>query len=324
MSELGRWHIILGAGGAIGTPLAARLVEHGVRLRTVSRRGRGPAQAENVRGDLTDAGDVLRVIEGGSTVFLLAGLPYDRRVWRVQWPNIMRNAVSACESKGARLIFFDNVYMYGRVEGPMTEATAVRPSSAKGRVRAEIAAILQDEIAAGRITAMIARAADFYGPHSERSSIPAIMVFGRLAAGKGAQVLASADAKHSYTYTMDCARALHLLTEADDAFGQVWHLPTARPALTGREFVEIAARELGVPARMSVTPGWLVRAGGVFSTLLREVGEMLYQNEHEYIFDSSRFERRFSFTPTPYEQGIRDTVRWMGRPEEQPPSPGVT
>jgi len=304
-------HVILGAGGAIGTPLAAELLKNGTHLRTVSRTGRGPDGAEKASADLTDGADVLRVVEQGSTVYLLAGLAYDRRVWREQWPRIMRNVVSACESKNARLIFFDNVYLYGKVEGPMTEATPVRPSSTKGELRAEIAGFLESKIAARRITAMITRAADFYGPYSEQTGIPSILVFQRLAAGKAAQVLVRADARHSYTYTLDCARALRVLAGADDVWGQVWHLPTAHPALTGREFVELAACELGVATRITVTPRWMVRVGGLFSTLLREVGEMLYQNEADYVFDSSKFERRFAFTPTPYEEGIRETARRM-------------
>ncbi|MDD5565066.1 MAG: NAD-dependent epimerase/dehydratase family protein [Thermoanaerobaculaceae bacterium] len=311
MGEIDGMQVILGAGGAIGTPLATELLASGARLRTVSRSGAGPDGAERVRADLTDAGAVLGAVEEGSTVYLLAGLPYDRGVWRSQWPPIMRNVVAACASKRARLVFFDNVYMYGKFEGPMTEATPVKPASAKGAVRAEIAGFLQGEMAAGRVTALIARAADFYGPYAERSGMPSILVLQRLAAGRAAQVLARADAKHSYTYTLDCARALPLLAGADDAYGQVWHLPTARPPLTGREFVDLAARELGVPARLTVTPRWTVRAAGVFNTLLREVGEMLYQNEGDYEFDSAKFETRFAFAPTPYEAGIRQTVARM-------------
>jgi hypothetical protein len=62
---------------------------------------------------------------------------------------------------------------------------------------------------------------------------------------------------------------------------------------------------------MTVTPGWIVRVAGLFSTTMREVGEMLYQNESDYVFDSTRFERRFTFAPTPYEEGLRETVRQM-------------
>jgi nucleoside-diphosphate-sugar epimerase len=304
-------HVILGAGGAIGTPLAQELLAEGARLRTVSRSGRGPAGAEAVGADLTDPDAVLHAVDEGAIVYLLAGLPYDRRVWRDEWPRIMRNTVSACESKRARLIFFDNVYSYGRVDGPMTEQTIVRPSSSKGMIRAEIAGFLEGEIASGRVTALVARAADFYGPYSGRTSVPAILVFERLAAGKRAQVLVNADARHSYTYTLDCARALPLLARADDAFGQVWHLPTSRPALTGREFVGLAARHLGVAPRMTVAPRWMLQAAGLFSTTLGEVTEMLYQNDHDYLFDSSKFERRFSFVPTPYDEGVGETVRQM-------------
>ena len=51
----------------------------------------------------------------------------------------MRNVVAACQSKNARLVFFDNVYMYGRVAGAMTETTPISPCSRKGGVRARIA-----------------------------------------------------------------------------------------------------------------------------------------------------------------------------------------
>jgi nucleoside-diphosphate-sugar epimerase len=262
--------------------------------------------------DLNDEAAVAGVVAEGSTVYLLVGLKYDIRAWREQWPRIMRNVVSACEAKGARLIFFDNVYSYGEVEGPMTEETPVRPASRKGEVRAEIAGFLLNEMAAGRIMALIARAADFYGPHSEKTSVPGLLVFPKLAAGKTAQVVASADTKHSYTYTLDCARALSLLAAAEDSFGQVWHLPTARPPLTGREFVQLAAEALGVPPRVSVIPGWALRAAGLVMPMMRELAEMLYQNERDYVFDSTKFERRFAFAPTPYADGIRATAASVG------------
>jgi nucleoside-diphosphate-sugar epimerase len=304
-------HVILGAGGAIGTPLAAELCARQQRVRAVSRRGAATAGAEAVRADLNDADEVLKAVPEGSTVYLLAGLKYDRRVWQEQWPRIMRNVVRACSQKGARLIFFDNVYLYGRVDGPMTEQTRVRPSSRKGEIRAAIVDVLQNEMAAGRITAAIARAADFYGPHADRTSPLSILVFQRLAAGKSAQVLVDPDRKHSYSYTVDCAKALSLLAGADDAFGQAWHLPTAHPALTGREVIDLAAKALGVAPRVSVLPAWMMKASGLVVPMMRELAEMLYQNDSDYLFDSSKFERRFAFTPTPYADGIAACARLM-------------
>jgi nucleoside-diphosphate-sugar epimerase len=301
--------IILGAGGAIGTPLVAELLARQQKVRAVSRSGAAPAGVEAVRADLNEADDVLRAVEPGATVHLLAGLKYDRRVWQEQWPRIMRNVVRACSEKGARLIFFDNVYLYGRVDGPMTEETPIRPTSRKGEIRAGIVDFLQNEMAAGRVTAAIARSADFYGPHADKTGVLSILVFQRLAAGKSAQVLVDPDRKHSYTYTPDCAKALSLLADAVDAFGEAWHLPTAHPALTGRELIDLAAKALGVAPRVSVLPAWMMKTLGLVVPMMRELAEMLYQNDSDYVFDSSKFERRFSFTPTPYADGIRECIR---------------
>jgi nucleoside-diphosphate-sugar epimerase len=311
MAKPGTFHIILGAGGAIGTPLAQELLARGEHVQTVSRTGRSVPGAESGHADLTSPDDVLRTVKPGAVVYLLAGLVYDRRVWQEQWPRIMRNVVTACEARAARLIFFDNVYLYGSVQGPMTEDTPVRPSSVKGAIRAEVAAFLLGEIAAGRIRAMIARAPDFYGPFSDATGMPSILVLQRLAAGKRAQVFSRADAKHSYAYTLDCAKALCLLAATDDAFNQVWHMPTAHPAMTGRELVELAARELGVKPGIQLLPRWQLATAGLFNTLMRELAEMLYQYDHDYLFDSTKFERRFDFTPTPYLEGIRETISRM-------------
>jgi hypothetical protein len=61
----------------------------------------------------------------------------------------MSNVIEACKKSGARLVFFDNVYMYGRVAGPMTEVTPFNPCSAKGEIRARVATRLLDEIKQG-------------------------------------------------------------------------------------------------------------------------------------------------------------------------------
>jgi hypothetical protein len=44
----------------------------------------------------------------------------------------MDNAIEACKRARAKLIFFENVYMYGKVSGPMTEETPFNPCSKKG------------------------------------------------------------------------------------------------------------------------------------------------------------------------------------------------
>ena len=301
-------HIILGAGGAIGNVLKNELAAAGNSVKLVSRKAAPVKGIETAKADVTKVSEVMSVVEDLSIIYLLVGLPYNLSIWQEQWPKIMNNVIEACETRRARLIFFDNVYMYGLVNGEMTEETAINPCSKKGEIRASIAEKLITQAKSGNITALIARAADFYGPFAEKSSLPYFFVIDKLAKGKKAQGLVNLDKLHSYTYTTDCGKALHLLAKTDDAFKQVWHLPTARPPLTGKQFIKIAAEKLGVDPSFSVLKKWLIKMGGIFNRQISEVYEMLYQNEYDYVFNSSKFETRFDFQPTPYDRGIAETI----------------
>ena len=301
-------HIILGAGGAIGQPLAEELISKGESVKLVSRNARAILGAEVFKADLTDSAQVNNAVEKSSIVYLLAGLPYSISVWREQWPRIMRNTVEACEAKNAKLIFFDNVYPYGKVDGKMTEETPINPCSRKGEVRAKIAEYLLAEVAEKKVDALIARSADFYGPYANTTSPPFILIIEKLAKGKRAMPLGDVNTVHSYTYTLDCAKALYLLAGKESAFNQVWHLPTAAPPLTGRQFMQLVADKLGTSVKYFPLSKNFLKLGGLFTVQLREVAEMMYQSERNYIFDSSKFEQQFGFKPTPYDVGIEETI----------------
>jgi len=302
-------HAILGAGGSIGNALTHTLLEKGEEVRLVSRSKHTIEGAESVRGDLTSYADTLEGVRQSDIVYLCAGLPYDAKVWKANWPKIMRNTINACKEAGAKLIFFDNVYMYGKVAGIMTEETPCHPISKKGEVRAEIAKLLEEEMAKGNIKAIIAKAADLYGPYgSPATSIPHMMVFDRLMQGKRAQWMVDVHQPHSYTYIPDCADGLCLLAKDDAAWNQVWHLPTHSPAIDGKTFISIAAHELGVEAKYSVLTKPLMRMSKLFSRIAAEAYEMLYQNEFPYHFDSSKFNSHFNYSPTTYQEGIKSTI----------------
>jgi len=55
------------------------------------------------------------------------------QLWAEQWPKIMANAIEACKRASAKLIVLDNVYMYGKVSGTMTEETPFNPCSKRER-----------------------------------------------------------------------------------------------------------------------------------------------------------------------------------------------
>ena len=301
-------HTVLGAGGAIADHLTDELITRGLSVRLVSRHPVSRQGAAVMTADLTDAGQTLKAVTGSAVVYLCVGLAYDYRVWRRQWPPIIDNVIEACKRTQAKLIFFDNVYMYGRTEGPMTEDTPYDPSSRKGDLRARLATQLMSEVRKGNIIATIARSADFYGPGTAKTSVPDILVFQRLLKGQRAQWLVNPHVAHSFTYVPDAARALAMLATDDNSWNQAWHLPTAAPAPTGAEFIHQAAVALGKEDRYQVFPAWMVRLGGLFDRTTAELHEMLYQYAYPYLFDSSKFNKAYGFEPTSYQEGIRATA----------------
>jgi nucleoside-diphosphate-sugar epimerase len=298
---------ILGAGGPIGNELAKILSASKQPFRLVSRNPTPVAASEILAADVADREQCIRAVAGSSEVYLLVGLKYDLGVWQKLWPRIMGNVVEACKRAQARLIFFDNVYMYGKVNGSMTEESPYAPCSKKGEIRANIATTLMNEVKAGNLEAMIARSADFYGPKTQ-NGVPNVLVFEAFAKGSKASWLVRDSVLHSFTFAPDAARGLALLASRESAWNQIWHLPTAADPPTGKEFIEMSAKEFGIAPKYRVLSRPMLRVAGWFNPLVRESYEMLYQNESPYLFDSSKFAKEFGFAGTPYREGIRIAV----------------
>jgi len=298
-------HTILGAGGPTANALARELSLNKEMIRLVSRR---PVKisSENTtwkKADLLQYNEILDATKGSSVIYLCAGLIYDKEVWKQQWPVIIQNVINAAKQAGARLIFFDNVYMYGLVNGPMTEHTPYNPCSVKGEVRAKIATQLMDEVKAGNIQASIARAADFYGTDSMNSFLD-MMVLDKYAKKQSAQWIGKPEKLHNFTYIPDTGKALFLLGQHPESDNQIWHMPTA-PAITGKAMIELAATIYDVkPAYTSINK-FMLQLVGLFKKVVAGTVEMYYQYDHDYNFDSSKFEQAFQFMPTSYKDGIQ-------------------
>lgn len=300
--------VILGAGGAIGNELAKELKNYTKQIRLVGRNPQKINETDELfKTDLTIKAEVEKAVKGANIAYLTVGLPYKIKVWQEQWPIIMKNVISACKKHKTRLVFFDNIYMYNPEHlNPMTEETDILPSSKKGKVRAQIAQMVLDEIASGKLEALIARSADFYGP-GIKNSVLNEAVFNNLKAGKKANWFCSTKFKHNFTFTPDAAKATALLGNTNSAFGQVWHLPTANP-ITGKEWIEAFAKELDVEPKTMVASKLIIKILGLFNPIMKELMEMLYQYDRDYDFDSSKFETVFKVKPTLIKEGIKQIV----------------
>ncbi len=299
-------HVIFGTG-PLGLAVMRELRSQSRRVRLINRSGRVAFEKDqdtDVRGgDASDPKLTREACEGASAVYHCVGLPYPQ--WAA-FPSIARGIIEGAASAGARLVYGDNVYAYGPVRGPLREGLPETATTIKGRIRAEVARLILGAHAAGGVQAAIGRASDFFGPGVTDSSMLGTHVFGRLIAGKPAQVVGNPDKLHSYTFIDDFGRALATLGQREGVVGQIWHVPTA-PARTTREMVALIA---GKSAKVSALPRWMVSMAGLFDAQVRELKEMLYEFEEDFVLDSSRFEQSFGVKPTPLEQSLRATLDW--------------
>lgn len=305
---------ILGATGAIGPGLAKELTSYANKIRLVSRRPKKVNDYDFLyAADLTKQEEADEAVAGSEIVYLTVGLEYKTKVWQQQWPTIMRNVINACKKHQAKLVFFDNMYMYDPdYLNDMTEQTPVRPVSAKGAVRAEIAQMLLNEVKAGHLTAMIVRSADFIGV---KNSALTETVVNNLLKGKKANWFANANKLHSFTFIPDAVRGTAMLGNTPDAYNQVWHLPTIHEALTGKQWIELIAKEAGVLPKYQVLPKSMMSILGLFVPILREVKEMVYQYGLDYVFNSSKFEQRFQYKPVTPQEAVSFVVKELKQRE---------
>ena len=297
---------ILGSSGQIGRELALELKRNfSSDLRLVSRKPSKVNDTEQLfSADLLDAAQTRKAVVGSEIAYFTAGLPMDTQMWVAQWPTMMRNAIDGCASDGCKLVFFDNTYMYPQTSVPQTEDTAFKPNGEKGRIRGEIARQLLDAMSQQRVQALICRAPEFYGPGITQS-ITNTTVIEPLKKGKSAKVFLRDDALRTLIYTPDASRAMALLGNTPDAYGQTWHLPCDNNRLTYRQFIETAAQVFNTTPRYTVLKRWQLTLAGLFSQRIRDAGELLPRYEQDNIFVSDKFTKHFpEFKVTSIREGL--------------------
>ena len=297
---------ILGASGQIGRELALSLKRNFTSdIRLVSRNPKKVNETDElVSADLMDAAQTLAAVAGSEIVYMTAGLPIDSQIWTERWPVMMRNVIDACAAHGAKLVYFDNTYMYPQTAVPQTEDAPFQPNGAKGRSREHITLMLLEAMEQGRVEAVICRAPEFYGP-GQTQSITNTTVIDNLLAGKTAKVFLRDDVKRTLIYTPDASRAMALLGNTPDAYGQTWHLPCDDNRLTYQQFVTLAAEIFNVPAHYKVLKRWQLWLASRLNKTIAETEELLPRYKDDNLFISDKFKTRFpDFKVTTYREGL--------------------
>ena len=258
--------------------------------------------------DAADTAALSRVAADAAVLYNCANPPYHR--WSTDWPPLAASLLATAERTGAVLVTMSNLYGYGPVDHPITEADPFAATSRKGRIRAAMWADALVAHRAGRVRVAEARASDYFGPEVRGSGHLGERVVPRVLAGQSVRVVGDPDAPHSWTYLPDIARALAVLGTDERAWGRPWHVPS-NPPLSQRAALEAICRLAGAPApRVSGIPRWALRAGGLVSPMLRELDEVFYQFDRPFVVDSSAFSATFGQVPTPMDEALIATIAW--------------
>ncbi|GAA3450319.1 NAD-dependent epimerase/dehydratase family protein [Dactylosporangium matsuzakiense] len=294
------FHVVVGAGPT-GTATALLLAESGDDVRVVTRRGTGPkhARIELTAADATS--ELADLAEGAATLINCAMPPYNR--WPEETPALSDGLLHAAERTGAGYVNLSNAYGYGPAGSPLTDDLPLRPTTIKGRVRAQM---YRDGLAAheaGRLRFTEVRPADYLG-------VGALAMFNwfigpQVQAGQEVVFPADLDAAHSWTYIGDVAKTLAAVARSQRSWGTAWHTPQT----SDMSIREIAARFATIAGRPQPSVREMTALELHTATadpLMAESAEMQYLYQRECVLDWSRTAAELGLEPTPLDDVLRE------------------
>jgi nucleoside-diphosphate-sugar epimerase len=292
-------HLVVGAG-QVGSHLARKLAEQGHEVVQVSRSGRGPY---GVAADVADRGRLVELAKGADVIYNCVNPAYHR--WMTDWPPMAESFLAAAREHDAVLVMLGNLYVYGPVQGPMTEDLPLKPSSAKAAVRVKM---WQDALAGGVRTVEV-RGSDYFGPGTtDQSHFSEERFLKPLRERKTIRPIWPLDVPHTFTYLPDVADALAIAGSDSRAWGRAWHVPSPEPT-TFREMGRGMADVLGLPEpRMAAMPWPVVRLAGLFNPMVGEMKHVRYQFTNPFVMDSTAFTSTFGMRATPMDEALRRTL----------------
>jgi nucleoside-diphosphate-sugar epimerase len=304
-------NIVFGTG-PLGYWVMKFLSDKGKKVTLVSKSGKThyelPEDVEIKSANSKNAEEVYEVCKNADAVYYCAMPPYTD--WPNNFPDMIKGLIEGISRTKAKIIFGDNLYMYGPTNGkPIKENMLYTATGHKGKTRALIANMLLDAYKEGKVKTTMGRASDFYGPKVINAGFGE-MFFKPALEGKAVNLLGDITLPHTFTYIKDFAKALITLGESEKAFGRAWHVPSAE-TISQKEMVELIEKEIGKKIKVRPAGKGIITFLGLFNPMIKEVKEMMYTMTEPYIVDHSDFEKTFGKKVTPHKVAIKEAVAWF-------------
>jgi len=328
----GKWNVVTGATGLLGSHIAEALAARGERVRALVRptsdvsfvRGLG---AEPVIGDLHDPESLRRAVGGADVVYHCAARVGDWGPWSAYRHEIIdatRNLLDACRAAGAgRVLYVSSVTVYGHPRDGGEPITEEAPLGQRlywlwdHYCRSKIAAEALARAAGPNLT--IVRPSWIYGPR-DRNSLPRLMTAFR--AGR-VTLIGSGDNLLNLVYAADVAEGAILAANHPEAGGRAYNL-CSEGEVTQRQFLDAFTEMLGRPRVQRRVPFWLAYAGGFVS---EAIGRAIFLKRPPHItryavgligrptrFSIARAREQLGWRPqVGARAGLRRTLDWWRR-----------
>ncbi len=306
--------VVLGATGGLGSAVVFELAKRERSVIAVTRnlqKARKLFQNIDVeirQADLMDQEQTLTAVQGADVVYHCANVQYTK--WLKEFPIINNNILAAVKEVGANLVFADNLYMYGKMQGnKISEEHPLNAEGKKGKLRIRLAKQILDAHTKGDINAVIVRFGDFYGPNAVNGFTKPLLE--SPAKGKAATWLIDLDKKHSLIYVQDAAKGIVTTSEYLSSYGQVFHIEGAEP-VSGREFLTMIFQELNQESNMKVLSENTIKILALFIPIVKELKELIYEWKYPFVIDGTKYASTFNTTEhTTHNIAIKDTLDWF-------------
>lgn len=312
--------LILGANGRFGLAAAQAFASAGWQVIASVRRAAAtgmPPAARLVTVSVEDTDALAREAAGAQVVVHALNPPYTH--WPQQLMPMARAGMDLAARLDARFMLPGNVYNYGERMPELLMPDAPQAASThKGRLRMDLEDELQRRSIDGRLRATIIRAGDFFGGGT--GSWLDLVIAKSLRDGKLVYP-GPVNVRHAWAYLPDLAHAFVAAGSrpgAETAAFERFHFPGH--TLTGVELLrglEQAAESLGLrPDRgwkHGSVPWALLRLGGLFVPMLREISEMSYLWHVPHALDGRALEQAIGpVRITPLTLALRQSLVDLG------------
>ena len=128
---------MLGASGGAGLAILRELISQNKNVIGVNSSGKAVTgvNTQFIKADATDLAQLQQACLGASFIYNALNITYQQ--WVKVLPIFTKNIIQVASETQAKLIYVDNLYAYGPVNGPMTEDTPQVATDVKGNLRAE-------------------------------------------------------------------------------------------------------------------------------------------------------------------------------------------